>query len=115
MSLTGDRQEIADALSTVEGVKGYKYRPMVAPKAGNAWPLLGPLERGPGTDFQATWRIVVVLPPTEQQASEWFDEMHEPIAEALEDFGFVELIEPGNLATDAGDMDVMILTLRREA
>lgn len=114
MSLAGDRQEIATALSTVEGVTGYKFRP-TGFKTGVAWPLIDRLDRGPGNTFQATWRVVIVLAQGEEKASEWFDSMHEPIAEALDEFGYVESVEPGSLATDSGDMEIMILTLRREA
>jgi hypothetical protein len=115
MSLTGDRQEIATSLSTVDGVKGSKYRPNVI-MPGSAWPLLGPLERDEGSgQFAATWRIAVALPGDEQRASEWFDAHHEEIAEALEEFGYVERIEPGLIDTEAGDMEAMIITLRREA
>lgn len=114
MSLTGQRQDIADALSTVEGVSGHPFRPRTMP-AGAAWPLLQRLDRGPAYDFEASWRVVVILPGDEQRASEWFDAHHEEIAEALADFGYVGPIEPGLVATDSGDLEAMILTIRREA
>lgn len=114
MSIQGDRQAIADALSTVDGVTGHKYRPTVM-RGGAGWPLVQDLQRGPALDFDVTWRVVVVLPAGEQQASEWFDENHEALAEALDDFGHVERIEPTSIVTDAGDMDGMLITLRKEA
>jgi hypothetical protein len=114
MSLTGQRQKIADALSTVEGVTGHPFRPRTFP-AGTAWPLLDRLDRGPAYDFEVTWRVVVILPGDEQRASEWFDEHHEPIADGLQSLGYVERIEPGIVVTEAGDMEAMILTLRKEA
>jgi hypothetical protein len=114
MSLTGDRQELADALSTVDSVKGHPYRPRTLPP-GTAWPLLGELERGPAYDFAATWRVVVILPDDERRASEWFDEHHEQIADAVTNFGHVERIEPGLVRTEAGDLDAMFLTVRKEA
>lgn len=114
MSITGDRQALADALSTVDGVKGSKYRPTVV-MPGAAWPLLDGLEAANGVPgFDATWRAVVVLPADEQRASEWFDEHHEDVADALADFGYVERIEPGLVRTEAGDAEAMIITVRKE-
>lgn len=110
-----DRQAIADVLSTVDDVQGFKYRTKTL-NTGDAFPLLRGLERGPAQDYEATWAIVVVLPTTEQNASEWFDSHYEVIADALEEFGgCVDNIELGTLATEAGDKDIMILTFRREA
>lgn len=112
MSISADRQAIADALSDVTGVTGVKYRPTVM-SPGSAWPLLEGIDRS--QDFAVTWRVVVVLPTGERKASEWFDTHHEEVAEALEDFGYVERIEPGIVATDAGDLEAMFLTVRKEA
>jgi hypothetical protein len=109
------RAEIAAALSTVEGVTGFKFRP-TGLKKGAAWPLIDRLDRDQVSgQFATTWRIAVILPEDEEKASEWFDSMHEPITEALEDLGYVDLIEPGALVTSEGDLPIMILTLRREA
>ncbi|HEY3516611.1 MAG TPA: hypothetical protein VGL98_06145 [Gammaproteobacteria bacterium] len=115
MSISGDRQAIADALSTVDGVTGSRYRPtVIAP--GAAWPLLDSLAAADGVPaFEVTWRVLVALPTGEQRASEWFDEHHEELADALADFGYVERIEPGRLDTEAGDIDIMIITVRKEA
>lgn len=115
MSLAGDRQAIADALSTIDGVTGFKYRPTVA-NAGDAWPLIEVLDNPGAYNFQATWRVVVVLPAGEQDAMEWFDSMHEEVSDVLIDqIGSVERIEPSLLATEAGTRNVMLLTVTREA
>lgn len=114
MSLSGQRAELVAALTDVVGVKAYLYRPP-AMKTGDAWPLLQDMERGPASDFEVSWRVVVILPDDERKASDWFDEHHEPIAEAIEDFGFVERIEPGLVATEGGDLQAMFLIVRREA
>lgn len=113
MSLVGDRAEIAAALSTVDGVKGYAYRPAVL-RAGDGWPLLGPLERADGLSFTATWRVFVVLPQDEQAASEWLDARHEDLVDALEPAGFVDRIEPVELSTEAGGLLAIQITMRSE-
>lgn len=112
MSLADDRAAIAAAVSEVPGVTGHRYRP--APMMpGAAWPLLEMIERSP--EFAVTWRVVVALPVGERRASDWMDTHHDLLADSLEEFGYVERLEPGNLATEAGDMDVMIITVRKEA
>lgn len=112
MSIGGDRQAIADALSEVSGVIGSKYRPIVL-TPGSAWPLVEGIDRD--RDYQVTWRAVVVLPTDERKASEWFDTYYEDVAGALESFGYVERIEPGVVATEAGDLEAMFITVRKEA
>ena len=113
MSLVGDRQAIAAALQTVAGVKGYDKRPR-AFKAGDAWPLLGPLDRGPGLAFTATWRVLVVLPQDEVKASEWLDSHTEDLVDALLPVGFVDTITPVELSTEAGPLLAAEITMRSE-
>lgn len=113
MSLVGDREAIAAALSAVAGVKGYAKRPK-ATKAGDGWPLLGPMERGPGLSFTATWRVLVQLPADEVAASEWIDSHHEDLVDALEPVGFVDRIEPVVFDTEAGEQLGLQLTIRSE-
>lgn len=114
MSIAGDRAEIAAALSSVDDVTGHQYRPRTLPP-GTAWPLLQRLDTVQANTFQATWKVVVILPGDEISASKWFDAHHEPIADGLADFGFVDAIEPGLVQTDSGDLEAMFLTVRREA
>ncbi len=114
MSIAGDRAAIVAALADVDDVTAHEYRPRTMP-AGTAWPLLGRLSRGDSPDFEATWRVVVILPAGEVPASKWFDAHHEPIAEALADDWFVDAIEPGLVETDAGDLEARFLTVRKEA
>lgn len=114
MSIVGDRAALAAALTAVDGVTGHEYRPRTMPP-GTAWPLLQRLQRDDAPDFEASWKVVVILPGDEIQASKWFDAHHEDLSEGLADFGYVDTIEPGLVATDAGDLEAMILTIRREA
>ncbi|MGK5737273.1 hypothetical protein [Micromonospora sp. URMC 103] len=92
MDLAGDRATLAAALSNAPDVTGYQYRPL-KPRMGDAWPLLGVMERGPGRSFEATWRVLVWLPQGPQKASEWVDAHTEDIVDALEPVGYVDRIE----------------------
>jgi len=76
MSLANKRDEIANALSRVAGVKGHARRP-AAPNEGDAWPMLPVLELATGDAFMATWGVRVVVPPDEVAAAEWWD-LHWP-------------------------------------
>lgn len=115
MSLSGDRAELAALLDSVDDVNGFAYRSRLA-RTGDAWPLIQQLDAELAGAFQVTWQVVVVLPSDEVKASEWFDEHHEPISDALLDAGFgVDRIMPAALDTDAGDGACMLFTVRREA
>lgn len=115
MGLEGDRATLAAVLSGVDDVNGYPYR-IGTPKAGDAWPLVESLDNQLAGAFEVTWRVMVVLPPDERAASEWFDAHHEPIADALlEAFGVVDRIQPATIETEAGPRSAMMFTVRREA
>ncbi len=110
-----DREAIAEALSTVEGVEGFSFRPTDL-NDGDGFPLVVTLERGPGQNFQAVWKVVVVLPSDEVAGMEWFTDNFQAISDALEESdGIVDLIEPGIIDTEAGVRSCMILTYRNEA
>jgi hypothetical protein len=97
------RQTIADALSTVSGVHGYAKRPK-AVKAGDAWPLVDQLTRGPGQAFETTWRIAVLIGPDEVTAIDQFDTLIPAIADALVHVAYVDLARPISIQTEAGDL-----------
>lgn len=112
MSLVGVRSLIATALTTVEGVKGYEYPP-TSPRAGDAWPMLGPMDRADGTAFYVTWNVAVFLPQDQRAAAVWIDEKHEALVDALESaFGFVDRIEPVLIGTDQYGLQI---TMRGES
>lgn len=111
---TGKRAEIAAALATVPDVRGYAYRP-ATPKAGDAWVLLGALERGPGSVFGTTWRVRVHLPQEERAASVWTDAHMDALYDALKPCAFVDRIEPIMLpVAGAGEMYALEFTMRSE-
>lgn len=112
MSLSAQRQELATLLSTLDDLRGHPYRPRTFPP-GAAWPLLVSIDRE--EDLAVRWVVVVVLPSDERKASEWFDEHHGEIAEVLEDSYTVERIEPHSEPTEAGDLNAMLITVRKEA
>lgn len=115
MSLSEDRALAAQVLSTLDGVQGYEFRPTDF-NAGDAWTLFERGSNPAGANHQVTWRIIIVLPEGEQDAMSWFDENLVAVSDVLsEQFGYVDEYEAGNLATEAGTRNVMILTVRREA
>lgn len=95
-----DRAATAVALSTVEGVTGYAYRP-TTPTTGDAWPLLTGYERDAPTGvFVSVSRVMVLLPQEERDASDWIDTHAAPLIDALQfyDIGYVDRLDPVELA-----------------
>jgi hypothetical protein len=111
--LDGARAAIAAALSTVDDVTGYEYKP-TTPKAGDAWPLWSGGERGPGRSFQYAWRVFVLLSKDERLASAWVDEHVEALVDAMEDndVGSVDRLDPVAVATSAGELLALQITMR---
>lgn len=115
MSLSTDRQFLADVLSTIDGVTGYRMQPKVI-SPGDAWGLLEILDSPGAYNFMATWKVAVVLPSDPEDAMDFFDSKFQEIADVLnEQFGKVSPIQASDFPTEAGPMLVMILTVVREA
>lgn len=113
MSLEDKRQEFADALSTVGDVTGFPYRP-ATPRAGDAWPLLSSMERGPGSTFEDTWRVRVFLPQDERLASQWIDSHAEALFVAVNPVAFIERFEPVTLTAGTTSQFALEITCRSE-
>ena len=113
MSLVGDRAAFAAALTAVDGVNGYAQRPKT-PIPGDAWVLLGALERADGLVFTVNWRVLVFLPQDEVAASEWIDAHHEDLVDALEPLAFVERLEPVVIPANGVDQYHLQITMRSE-
>lgn len=113
MSLTDDREAFALALSNVGGVAGYAYRPP-APRAGDAWPLLGAMDRADGRAFINSWRVLVFLPQDERAASMWMDSTIDDLVDALEPLAFVDRVEPVSIGPEAAPQYALQITMRSE-
>lgn len=115
MSLAGQREEIANVLSTINGVKGYKHRPKVF-NTGDAWAIWAGSDNPAALNFQVTWEIWVIAPSDEFTAMDWTDSKHEEIADVLnEQVGIVERVEPGELRIQGGSRFAIVFTVIREA
>lgn len=107
------RATIAAALTTVSGIKGYAWRPR-AIKAGDAWPLLGEISRGPGRAWQVDWKVFVVLGNDEKAAADKADALIPDLCAALDSTAFVDSATPVTITTDAGDLYALELKARSE-
>lgn len=113
------RQELADALSTVDDINGFAYRPTVV-NPGDAWPLLTGYDRNgeqlPALTFYTVWRVMVALPTDEQAADAFLDGHAVALVEALLPCGYVDSIEPALLATAGSNVGpfAMLITMRGE-
>lgn len=107
------RDELAAALSTAAGIKGYPRRPDPL-RAGDAWPILQRVDRAQGWAWSATWRILVVLGPSEQDAVDQLDTVLPDLLAALQPAAHVDSAQPVTLTTDAGAMMALELTARSE-
>lgn len=101
-NFSGVRQDIADALSTVNGITGYALRPK-ALKAGDAWPRLNSVERGPGQSLLASWVVSVILGSDEVLSVQRTDLWADPILDALRPVAFVTGFSPVVYSLDASD------------
>lgn len=114
MSNAQARFDLASAVGTVEGIKGYARRPR-APKAGDAWPQWGGAERVDGLEFVQTWRIMVVLDQgTAENADAAADRWGDAIADALTPYLFVSAMAPATLAAEGTELYALMITGRSE-
>ena len=101
------RQPIADALCTVPGVVGFKYKPRAA-KIGDAWPTWGgDTHVSPGA-YETRWTVMILMPLDDAGQEEWIETHRDALVEALADAVWVDEIAPGL----SGDSPVLMLTCR---
>lgn len=98
------RESIADVLTTVDKVRGHANRPRTY-KAGDAWPLVGSVDRYNGLMWQTTWRILLCLGGDEVKADKLLEQVAVPIAQALQDADvlYVNAIVPFLMPTEEGN------------
>lgn len=113
MSFSDKRQELASAVSAVHDVRGHVKRPST-PAEGDAWPVLGPLDRAQGTAFLVTWRLRVLLPQDEEAASAWIDAHWPYLFEALAPHGYIQRAAPVMLAAGGGELYAFEITMIAE-
>ncbi len=113
MSNAETRGDIAAAVSTVDGLKGYVKRPNVL-NTGDAWPQWRGGEVAEGGQVMNTWAVLVVLPSDETTADEWADLYGQQLADALVEVIYIESIAPAAVSTSSGDMYALMLTGRSE-
>lgn len=116
MSIVGKRQDFATALTLVDDVHGFAYRP-ASPKAGDAWPIYRGAERDGDTGmFAHTWAVGVVLPKDERAASAWIDAHVETLVDTLaqEGVAYVDQYDPANFGSDTSYIYGLLLSTRSE-
>jgi hypothetical protein len=112
MNLTTARQELADALSTIEGLNGTPYRPVVI-KGGSAWPLLASAERECNT-WQLNWSILICLGQDEKVASLATDAILPQLMDALDELAFITAVSPVGIDTGSGTLLGLQITAHSE-
>ncbi len=113
MDLAAGRQALVDALSSAPDVTGHAFRP-AKPRIGDAWPLLGPMERADGWAFTVSWRVLVWLPQDGPGSSGWVERHVNELVDALTPVGFVERIEPLTIPDGDNERFALQFQLRSE-
>lgn len=112
MSLTTKRQEFTAALSTVEGVQGYDYKP-TTPRAGDAWPQWRGMSRSEEVQFTNAWVVVVYLPQDERSAEQWVEEHIAGLYDAINPVAFIDGFSAANLS-QTGQQYGLVISTRSE-
>lgn len=94
------RQDIADALSSVEGVRGHPIPPNTS-TAGDAWPVWASTTFLTFSGFEVGWDVYVLLPnadldATVAEADPWV----EAVAFALAEVGVVTTVDPARVIAE---------------
>jgi hypothetical protein len=114
--LVEKRTQFKNALDSVEGVHGFLYQPS-APRAGDAWPVMGTAEKDiQSGEFYIDWYVAVYLPQRDRDASIWIDNHVDLIIDAIEEgqVATVDQFDPVNLGDDTNFRHGLALTMRSE-
>lgn len=109
MSLLAKRQQFTDALSTVEGVKGYDYKP-TTPRAGDAWAQWRGMSRGEEVQFTNAWAVVVYLPQDDRGAEQWVEAHIADLYDAINPVAFIDGFAAANLSPTGQQFGLVIST-----
>lgn len=108
-----NRETLAEALSTIPGVTGYKSRPDLLID-GVAYPLVGPFTRGPANTFERNWRLIFIHGGDEWIADDWLTDVAPIAVDKLQHLVFVDVISPIAVPTGEGDLFATELIARSE-
>lgn len=114
--MAGKRAEIAAAVSTVPGVRGYTSRPS-ASTTGDAWPRWAASERDETSgQFASVWHLLVQLPAGDTDADLWVDEHRDALWDALTLVAYPYLFEPVDIGAGDGRPRIhgLMITMRSE-
>ena len=96
------RQDIADALSRIEGVTGLATPPPT-PAAGLGWPEWRQTVPSTLTGDEVTWAVHTLLPGGRQDATVLeADPLILALTDSLEDLGVIQTIEPTTYLVQSG-------------
>lgn len=112
------RTEIAAAVTGSWGgvrVVGHAGRPS-AIGAGDCWPVVDLIERGPGDAFEVSWNVIVVLSADEATAFTQIEALLPALIAQIEDSatGFVTGAVPVSYPTSAGELFALQINVRSE-
>lgn len=114
MSLQTDRQLLATAASTVDGVEvAANYRGSTT--VGNGLVRLDRMTRSEnGFGYMNTWQVVVFMPADAAAAEAYLDAKVGPLVAALEPHMTIETITPAQLKLTTGTSPVVFIQGTRE-
>lgn len=115
MNLTEARQDITDALSTVDEVTGY-LRPPSTARPGDAWPVFRGMERdGLTGQYTVTWSVLVLLPTDADAALEQLQTLVPDLDDALRSVAYVQTYAPVSYTGGSGgERPALEITMIRE-
>lgn len=109
------RAAFAAALATVDGIQGYANRPDSIAD-GDAWPQWRGSEAKNAWVQLDTWVVFVALPNADITADAYADLHVQAIIDALveNDVMYCDSVQPGVMASEAGDIKVLLINGRSE-
>lgn len=102
------RQEIAEALSTVDGVTGHVDQPQT-PYPGDAWPYIAVIERDEVSgQFGPTYRVQVFTAQNPRAADLWLEDNYQALVDALRPISTVNTFTPVMVGSDQFGIEISL-------